>query len=102
MSTASPAIRRGARFTPAEVARLTMEFYKRNYIEGLFLSSGIIQSTDYTMEQLIEVARLLREEHRFNGYIHLKAVPGASADLTGGGRSLCGSAQRQHRTAHPK
>ncbi len=70
-----------ARFTPAEVVKLTMEFYKRNYIEGLFLSSGIIQSTDYTMEQLVEVARSLREEHRFNGYIHLKAVPGASAEL---------------------
>ena len=70
-----------ARFTPAEVARLTIDFYKRNYIEGLFLSSGIIQSTDYTMEQLIEVARSLREDHQFNGYIHLKTVPGASAEL---------------------
>src|SRR5579885_3065954 len=58
-----------ARFTPAEVVRLTVEFYRRNYIEGLFLSSGIIQGPDYTMEQLIEVARSLREEHRFNGYI---------------------------------
>jgi putative DNA modification/repair radical SAM protein len=70
-----------ARFTPAEVVYLTIEFYKRNYIEGLFLSSGIIQSVDYTMEQLIEVARSLREEHRYNGYIHLKAVPSASPDL---------------------
>jgi putative DNA modification/repair radical SAM protein len=70
-----------ARFTPAEVVRLTVEFYKRNYIEGLFLSSGIIQSADYTMEQLIEVARTLRTEHRFMGYIHLKAVPGASEEL---------------------
>lgn len=70
-----------ARFTPAEVVYLTIEFYKRNYIEGLFLSSGVIQSTDYTMEQLIEVARTLRQEHRFNGYIHLKAVPGASEEL---------------------
>src|SRR3954470_24052351 len=70
-----------ARFTPAEVVYLTLEFYKRNYIEGLFLSSGIIQSVDYTMEQLIEVARSLREEHRYNGYIHLKAVPSASPEL---------------------
>lgn len=70
-----------ARFTPAEVVYLTMEFYKRNYIEGLFLSSGIIRSIDYTMEQLIEVARLLREVEGYNGYIHLKAVPGASHEL---------------------
>jgi putative DNA modification/repair radical SAM protein len=70
-----------ARFTPAEVVTLTLEFYKRNYIEGLFLSSGIIQSADYTMEQLVEVARSLREDHLYNGYIHLKAVPGASATL---------------------
>jgi putative DNA modification/repair radical SAM protein len=70
-----------ARFSPQEVVHLTVEFYKRNYIEGLFLSSGIIQSADYTMEQLIEVARSLRTEHSFNGYIHLKAVPGASGAL---------------------
>ena len=72
-----------ARFQAAEVVRLTLDFYRRNYIEGLFLSSGIIQSIDYTMEQLIEVARSLREEHRYNGYIHLKAVPGSSAELRG-------------------
>ena len=70
-----------ARFTPEEVVALTLEFYRRNYIEGLFLSSGIIQSPDYTMEQLIAVARSLREEHAYNGYIHLKAVPGASEEL---------------------
>ena len=70
-----------ARFTPEEVVFLTVEFYKRNYIEGLFLSSGIIQSPDYTMEQLIRVAQLLRTEQRFGGYIHLKAVPGASEEL---------------------
>ncbi|MDQ6675927.1 MAG: putative DNA modification/repair radical SAM protein [Acidobacteriota bacterium] len=70
-----------ARFTPDEVAFLTIEFYKRNYIEGLFLSSGIIQNADYTMEQMIRAARLLREEHLFGGYIHLKAVPGASREL---------------------
>ncbi|WP_446743909.1 putative DNA modification/repair radical SAM protein [Silvibacterium acidisoli] len=72
---------RRARFTPQEVVDLTLNFYKRNYIEGLFLSSGIIQSPDYTMEQLIEVARLLREVHAFGGYIHLKAIPGASDRL---------------------
>jgi putative DNA modification/repair radical SAM protein len=70
-----------ARFTPEEVVWLTLEFYRRNYIEGLFLSSGIIQSADYTMEQLIRVGRLLREEHHYNGYIHLKAVPTASETL---------------------
>ena len=70
-----------ARFDVQEVVDLTLEFYKRNYIEGLFLSSGIIQSPDYTMEQLIGVAKSLRITHRFNGYIHLKAVPGASEEL---------------------
>lgn len=70
-----------ARFKPDEVVRLTMNFYKRNYIEGLFLSSGIIQSADYTMEQLVLVAKKLREEEHFGGYIHLKAVPGASKEL---------------------
>lgn len=70
-----------ARFTPEEVVKLTVEFYRRNYIEGLFLSSGVIQSVDYTMEQLIETARLLREVHGFNGYIHLKTVPNASKEL---------------------
>jgi len=64
-----------ARFAVEEVVRLTIEFYRRNYIEGLFLSSGIIQNADYTMEQLIAVARSLREEHRFGGYIHLKTIP---------------------------
>ena len=67
-----------ARFTPQEVAELTLKFYKRNYIEGLFLSSGIIQSPDHTMAELALAAKLLRTEHAFNGYIHLKAVPGAS------------------------
>ena len=70
-----------ARFKPEEVVQLTMNFYKRNYIEGLFLSSGIIQSADYTMEQLVMVARTLRERELFGGYIHLKAVPGASKEL---------------------
>ena len=70
-----------AKFTPEEVIWLTLEFYRRNYIEGLFLSSGIIESSDATMEQLIAVARGLRETHRFNGYIHLKVVAGASQEL---------------------
>ncbi len=70
-----------ARFTVEEVVSLTMEFYKRNYIEGLFLSSGIIQSSDYTMEQLIAVAKSLREIHRYGGYIHLKTIPNASQAL---------------------
>jgi putative DNA modification/repair radical SAM protein len=70
-----------ARFTPEEVVKLTLDFYKRNYIEGLFLSSGIIRSADYTMELVIEVARKLREEHQFRGYIHLKTIPEASQDL---------------------
>lgn len=70
-----------ARFTVDEVVWLTVEFYKRNYIEGLFLSSGIIQSPDYTMERLAEIARRLREVEKFNGYIHLKAIPGADPVL---------------------
>jgi putative DNA modification/repair radical SAM protein len=70
-----------ARFTPREVVFLTIEFYKRNYIEGLFLSSGVIQNPDYTMEQLIVVAKSLRTDHLFGGYIHLKMAPGASALL---------------------
>ena len=68
------------RFTPEEVSFLTMEFYRRNYIEGLFLSSGVIRSPDYTMEQLVRCASLLRQQDFF-GYIHLKAVPGASQEL---------------------
>ena len=72
---------RRARFTAAEVVHLTLSFYKRNYIEGLFLSSGIIGSSNYTMEQLVEVARSLREDHDFRGYIHLKTIPDADPDL---------------------
>lgn len=70
-----------ARFTPEEVVTLTLDFYKRNCISGLFLSSGIIRSADYTMEQLIRVARLLREQHQFRGYIHLKTIPDAAPEL---------------------
>src|ERR1700688_4102713 len=66
-----------ARFTTDEVVKLTLDFYRRNYIEGLFLSSGIIRSADYTMEQVVSVARKLREEHHFRGYIHLKTIPEA-------------------------
>jgi putative DNA modification/repair radical SAM protein len=72
---------RRARFTPDEVINLTLDFYKRNYIEGLFLSSGIIQSPDYTMEQLIAVAKTLRTTHHFGGYIHLKTIPGCDDKL---------------------
>lgn len=72
---------RRAAFTPAEVVRLTLDFYKRNYIEGLFLSSGIIRSADHTMEQLVAVARTLREVHDFRGYLHLKTIPEASPEL---------------------
>jgi putative DNA modification/repair radical SAM protein len=72
---------RRARFTTEEVVRITLDFYKRNYIEGLFLSSGIIRNGDYTMEQMVEVARSLREDHRFAGYIHLKTIPEASPEL---------------------
>ncbi len=70
-----------ARFSAAEVVALTLDFYRRNCIEGLFLSSGIIQSTDYTMEQLVEVARSLREDHDYRGYIHLKTIPDAAPEL---------------------
>ncbi|ERJ18170.1 putative DNA-binding protein [Salinisphaera shabanensis E1L3A] len=70
-----------ARFTVDEVVRLTLDFYKRNYIEGLFLSSGVIQSPDYTMGQLVEVARRLRLDHDFRGYIHLKTIPDADGQL---------------------
>ena len=70
-----------ARFSVQEVVDLTLDFYRRNCIEGLFLSSGIIQNPDYTMEQVVEVARVLREEHDFRGYIHLKTIPDASPEL---------------------
>lgn len=70
-----------AAFTVQEVVDLTINFYKRNYIEGLFLSSGIFKNVDYTMERLVRIAKKLREEEQFNGYIHLKAIPGASDEL---------------------
>jgi len=70
-----------ARFSVEEVVALTLDFYRRNYIEGLFLSSGIIRSPDYTMEEIVRVARLLRETHKFGGYIHLKVIPNAAPEL---------------------
>ena len=70
-----------ARFSVDEVVKLTLDFYLRNYIDGLFLSSGIIQSSDYTMEQLVAIARQLREVHQFRGYIHLKTIPDADPAL---------------------
>ena len=72
---------RRAAFTPQELADLTINFYRRNYIEGLFLSSGVLRNPDYTMEQMIRAIRILREEYRFNGYIHAKAIPGTSPEL---------------------
>ena len=70
-----------ARFSVDEVVKLTIEFYRRNYIEGLFLSSGIIQTPDYTMEQMTRIVKILRIEHQFHGYIHLKTIPNASPHL---------------------
>ena len=70
-----------ARFSVDEVVKLTIEFYRRNYIEGLFLSSGIIRSPDYTMEQMVQIARRLREIEHFRGYIHLKTIPDAAPEL---------------------
>lgn len=70
-----------ATFTPEEICELTVEFYKRNYIEGLFLSSGVIKNPTYTMERMCETLRLLREKYNFNGYIHVKTIPGASDEL---------------------
>ena len=68
-------------FSVGELTELTLEFYRRNYIEGLFLSSGVLVSPDYTMERMVRVLRDLRERHRFNGYIHMKSIPGASREL---------------------
>ena len=68
-------------FTPGELAELTIEFYRRNYIEGLFLSSGVIKSPDHTMEKMLRVVKDLRIIHHFNGYIHMKTIPGASQEL---------------------
>lgn len=80
VSRSSNDIKRAA-FTVEEVVSLTLNFYKRNYIEGLFLSSGIFKNADYTMERLVGIAKKLRLDHKFNGYIHLKTIPGASEGL---------------------
>lgn len=80
VSRKSNDIKRAA-FTIEEVVKLTMNFYRRNYIEGLFLSSGIFKNADFTMERLVTIAKKLRLEHKFNGYIHLKTIPGASEEL---------------------
>lgn len=80
VSRKSNDIKRAA-FTVDEVVELTINFYRRNYIEGLFLSSGIFKNPDFTMERLVRVAKKLRTEHKFNGYIHLKTIPGASDEL---------------------
>ena len=72
---------RRAAFTPQELADLTIQFYRRNYIEGLFLSSGVVQSPDHTMERMIHALRILRHDYGFNGYIHAKAIPGAAPEL---------------------
>ena len=80
VSRRSNDIKRAA-FTVEEVVELTMNFYRRNYIEGLFLSSGIFKDADYTMERLVRIVKKLRQEERFNGYIHLKTIPGASDEL---------------------
>lgn len=80
INRASSSVRR-ARFTVEEVVDLTINFYKRNYIEGLFLSSGIIKSPDYTMESMVRIAKSLRQDHGFLGYIHLKTIPNASPEL---------------------
>ena len=72
---------RRATFTPEELADLTIQFYRRNYIEGLFLSSGVLRSPDYTTELMIRALSILRREYRFNGYIHAKAIPGTSPEL---------------------
>ena len=81
VSRKSNDIKRAA-FTVQEVVDLTINFYRRNYIEGLFLSSGIFKDADYTMERLVRIAKKLRTEEKFNGYIHLKTIPGASDELT--------------------
>ena len=89
-----------AMFEPRELAELTMEFYRRNYIEGLFLSSAVLGNPDNTTERMISVLRLLREEYRFWGYIHAKAIPGADPALTWRLGTLCDTLQWQHGKLH--
>jgi predicted DNA-binding helix-hairpin-helix protein len=85
-------------FTPRQIVdHLTLEFYRRNYIEDLFLSTGVVQSSDYTMELLVATARILREEHSFKGYLHLKLVPGAGPLLLRRGRAHSSSSGPRRR-----
>jgi predicted DNA-binding helix-hairpin-helix protein len=91
-----------ARFSVDEVVKLTHDFYLRNYIDGLFLSSGIIQSSDYTMEQLVAVARTLREVHNFRGYIHLKTIPDADPALIAEAGRYADRLSGEHRAADPR
>jgi predicted DNA-binding helix-hairpin-helix protein len=88
-----------ARFTVKEVVDLTLNFYKRNYIEGLFLSSGVIRTGDYTMEEMVRVAKSLRLDHDFRGYIHLKLIPEASPELAAEAGALCRPGVDQCRAA---
>ena len=88
-----------AAFTVEEVVDLTINFYRRNYIEGLFLSSGIFSSPDYTMERLVRIVKKLRTEHNFNGYIHVKTIPGASEELIQEAGPLRRPPEREHRAA---
>ncbi len=88
-----------AAFTPRELCELTMGFYRRNYIEGLFLSSAVLRDPDYTTERMIQSLRLLREEYRFGGYIHAKAIPGADPLLTRQAGAAGRPAEREHRAA---
>ena len=78
-----------AAFSPRELADLTIQFYRRNYIEGMFLSSGVLRNPDYTVEQMTETLRILREEYGFAGYIHAKAIPGADPILLSRMGTLC-------------
>ena len=92
---------RRATFTPEELCSLTMEFYRRNYIEGLFLSSAVVGSPDATCERMLAVLKTLRERCRFGGYVHVKAIPGASPELTYQLGLLRRPHEREHRAAQP-
>lgn len=85
-------------FTPREVADLTINFYKRNYIEGLFLSSAVIKSPNHTMDLMYQAIKILRDEYNFNGYIHAKAIPGADKEYIDKVRKVCRQNEREYRT----
>jgi predicted DNA-binding helix-hairpin-helix protein len=91
-----------ATLTVTELVNLTIEFYRRNYIEGLFLSSGVVRNADYTMERLVRVVKDLRTVHRFNGYIHLKSIPGASQELVNEAGLYADRMRRASRYLRPK